>query len=130
MATTVFTEAGHAATIDHITAQNGTGFAAAPSDYFIGWGSGGGVAAITDTTLFAEIAGTRPTAVVTQSAPDTLQVVATLTASGAQVPTNAAFFDADAAGTMYVKGDHAATSLEDGESIQYTVTLQLKDQGE
>ena len=99
----------------------------------IGWGTGAGTAAVTDTTLFTEklvglttSAGTdhtlgtstRQTTTVTN---DTYQVVGTRTATGAGTVTNAGLFTAASGGTLFLKGDFTGIGLSASDSIQFTI---------
>lgn len=118
---TVLTNVGKA---NMINALNG-GAHTAPQH--VGWGTGAGTSAITDTTLFTEASETRvsgtKTVETTTVTNDTYQVVATLTADGTKTITNAGLFDAVTTGDMYVKGDFTGIALTLGDSIQFTVTI-------
>lgn len=105
---------------------------------YVGWGTGAGTAAVADTTLFAEKAadlsatsGTRVTGttsrVTTSVTNDTWQNVGTITATGAGTVTNAGCFDnaAIGSGNLFVKGDFTGVALSSGDSIQFTIKLQL-----
>lgn len=105
---------------------------------FIGWGTGAGTAAVADTTLFTEKAadlttgtGTRVTGttsrVTTSVTNDTWQNVGTITASAGGTVTNAGCFDSATitAGNLFVKGDFTGVVLANGDSIQFTIKLQL-----
>lgn len=98
---------------------------------FLAIGSGAGIAAIADTTLFTEytngtwtgyarvsIAGTQVTVTSTS---DTAQWVATFTAGAAQTVTNAGNFDALTVGNLFIKGDFTGVALANGDSIQVTI---------
>lgn len=98
----------------------------------VGWGTGAGAAAITDTTLFTEVlvnmtaGGTDHTAgtssrVTTDVTNDTYQVVATRTATAAGTITNAGLFDAVSGGNLFLKGDFTGIGLANGDSIQFTI---------
>ena len=98
----------------------------------VGWGTGAGTAAVTDTTLFTEAlvtlaaggtdhtpgASTQQTTTVTN---DTYQVVATRTSTGACTVTNAGLFDAVSGGSLFLKGDFTGIGLASGDSIQFTI---------
>ncbi len=103
---------------------------------YLGWGTGAGTAAATDTTLFTEAlvslsAGTTDhttgtsSQVTTTTTSDTYQVVATRSATGAGTVTNAGLWDAASGGTLFLKGDHGSTTLANGDAIQYTAKAQL-----
>lgn len=98
----------------------------------VGWGTGAGTTAATDTTLFTEVlvnmtaGGTDHTAgtstqQTTTTTNDTYQVVATRTATAAGTITNAGLFDAASGGTLYLKGDFTGIGLANGDSIQFTI---------
>lgn len=99
----------------------------------IGWGTGAGTTARTDTTLFTEklvdlstSAGTDHTAgtssrVTTTTTNDTYQVTGTRTATGAGTVTNAGLFDAASGGNLFLKGDFTGIGLSSGDSIQFTI---------
>lgn len=97
----------------------------------IGWGTGAGTAAATDTTLFSEDNDGRATATVTQQTTsvtgDTYQAVGTITSTGTKTITNAGLFDAATEGTgnMLVKGDFTGVPLVSGDSIEFTIKLQV-----
>lgn len=102
----------------------------------VGWGTGAGTAAATDTTLFTEkdtdltAAGPNRTVgtssrVTTSVANDTYQVVATRTATGAGTVTNAGSWDATSAGNLYIKGDFTGIGLSSGDAIQFTIKHQF-----
>ncbi len=118
---TVLTNAGKAIVTNRI---NGGGTA----PVFVGWGTGAGTAAASDTGLFTEdttggyarISGTASRVTTTQTN-DTYQVVATLTALANLTITNAANFDAVSAGNIYIHGDFTGISLTTGDSITLTV---------
>lgn len=98
----------------------------------VGWGTGAGTTARTDTSLFTEAlvslaaGGTdhtvgTSTRQTTNTANDTYQVVGTRTATGAGTVTNAGLFDAASGGNLYLKGDFTGIGLASGDSIQFTI---------
>lgn len=101
---------------------------AATQPKYVGWGTGAGTTAATDTTLFTEI-GSRTTGTATQqttsTTDDTYQVIGTLTASGSVTITNAGLFDASTSGNLFVKGDFSGIALTSGDSIQFTFKTQF-----
>lgn len=105
--------------------------AAAAVSLFVGWGTGAGTAAVTDTTLFTESletgnrAATTVSQVTTTTTNDTVQMVGTLTAGGVRSITNAGIFDASTAGNLLMKGDFTAVALASGDSIAFTMKIQL-----
>jgi hypothetical protein len=98
----------------------------------VGWGTGAGTTAKTDTSLFTEAlvtlaaggtdhtagTSTQQTTTVTN---DTYQVVATRTATGAGTVTNAGLFDAASGGTLFLKGDFTGIGLASGDSVLFTI---------
>src|SRR3954463_14587517 len=98
----------------------------------VGWGTGAGTTAQTDTTLFTEAlvtlaaggtdhtagTSTQQTTTVTN---DTYQVTGTRTATGAGTVTNAGLFDAASGGTLFLKGDFTGIGLASGDSIAFTI---------
>lgn len=119
---TVYTNAGKAYTSAKLDGSNTN------SPNRIGWGTGAGTAAATDTTLFTEAAEARATATLshltTTVTNDTFQAVGTLTSASGQTITNAGVFDAGTAGNLIIHADHPGLPLLTNDSIQYT--LQLK----
>lgn len=98
----------------------------------IGWGTGAGTAAVTDTTLFTEAlvslaAGTSDhtvgtsSQVTTTTTNDTYQVTGTRTATGSGTVTNAGLWDAASGGTLFLKGDFTGIGLVSGDSILFTI---------
>jgi len=96
---------------------------------YIGWGTGNGTADIEDTTLFSESPENREMAAMTQATitteNDTVQAVATLTATGNRAITNAGLFDAVTSGNLIMKGDFAVVNLSTGDSITFTMKIQF-----
>lgn len=95
----------------------------------LAWGTGAGVAAITDTTLFTEgpdarVAGAS-SQVTVATANDSYRVVGTIVASAARTVTNFGLFDALTAGNLFVKSDFAGVALAAGDGIQFTATTQF-----
>jgi hypothetical protein len=98
----------------------------------VGWGTGAGTAAATDTTLSTEAlvtlaAGTTDhtagtsTQQTTTTSNDTYQVVATRTATGSGTVTNAGLWDAASGGNLFLKGDFTGIGLVSGDSILFTI---------
>lgn len=99
----------------------------------IGWGTGAGTTARTDTTLFTEAlvtlagGGTDHTVgassrVTTTTTNDSYRVTGTRTATGAGTVTNAGLFDAASGGNLFLKGDFTGIGLASGDSIAFTIT--------
>jgi hypothetical protein len=101
---------------------------AATQPKYIGWGTGAGTTAATDTTLFTEVlprvSGTT-SQVTTSTTNDTFQVVGTQTAGTSETITNAGLFDASTSGNLFVKGDFSGIPLNNGDSIQFTFKVQF-----
>ena len=98
----------------------------------IGWGTGAGTAARTDTTLFTEslvslAAGTTDHTVgtstqqTTTTTSDTYRVTGTRTATGAGTVTNAGLWDAGSGGNLFLKGDFTGIGLAINDSIAFTI---------
>ena len=117
---TIFTDVGENIVTDYIT-----GDASAPTDYFIGWGTGAGTAAKADTVLFTESSETRATATESQPTSDKGQWVGTITATGARTITNAGLFDAVTTGNMLIHGDFTGIVLASGDKIEFTISLEM-----
>ncbi len=107
---------------------------AQPLPVYIGWGTGAGVAAAADTTLFTEDAGGAPAYArvagvaslqTTTTASDTYQVSGTLVANSAKTITNVGLFDANAAGNLFLKADFPGVALNAGDGIQWTLKVQF-----
>jgi hypothetical protein len=120
---TKVTNSGVGALIDLIDQTIGT------NPKYVGWGTGAGTAAITDTTLFTEASETRvagaESQVTTTVTGDTYRTVATLTADAGKTITNAGTFVAVSGGAPVVKGDFAGVALLTGDQITFTCNLQL-----
>lgn len=114
---TVFTDAG-----ENLVADILDGTTAAPT-WYVGWGTGAGTAAKTDTTLFTEASEARVAATMSQPSSNINQAVATITADGTKTITNAGILSAAAAGTLLVHGDHTGVGVVLNDSIQYTIQL-------
>jgi len=96
---------------------------------YIGWGTGSTAAAVTDTGLQTASAESRTNGtkskVTTSFSNDTLQVVGTITSGSSQTISEAALFDASTSGNCYVHGVFTGIALGNGESIAFTVTIQV-----
>ncbi len=119
---TVVTNAGATIVVNRL---KGTGTEPA----YIHWGTGAGVAAKADTTLFtasaeARVLGTS-SIVTTTTTNDTYQLVGTITSASAQTITNAGNFDASTAGNLDIHGDFAGIALAIGDAITFTIKHQM-----
>jgi len=98
---------------------------------WLGWGTGGGTAAAGDTDLFTPATEARTVGVESSQSTDTYRVVGTLTADGTKTITNAGTFNAVGSGSppsgggLVVHGDHTGIALLAGDSIQYTIDIQV-----
>ena len=98
----------------------------------IGWGTGAGTTARTDSALFTaalvdltagntdHTVGTS-TRATTPTTNDTYRVTGTRTATGAGTVTNAGLWDAASAGNLFLKGDFTGIGLASGDSIAFTI---------
>ena len=91
--------------------------------FYVGWGTGAGTAAKTDTTLFTEAAETRIATVDTQPSTNIIQHVGTITSASGQTITNAGIFDAVSSGNMILKSDFTGVVLANGDKIEFTFQL-------
>lgn len=124
----VLSELGEEWIVDRLVATSGT-YSADVGNY-VGWGTGAGTANKTDTTLFTEsndpASASRTTGAVTKVGTDTSavwQCVATVPSTSTQTITNAGTFKAGGAVAMFLKGDFTGIPLVNGDSIQFTFTL-------
>lgn len=110
----IYTDVGEDFTVDQLDAF-GT--------YYVGWGTGAGTAAKTDTTLFTEASETRVATTDSQPSSNTMQWLGTITADGTKTITNAGIFDASTSGNLIVKSDFTGVALNASDSIQFTFQL-------
>ena len=100
-----------------------------PLELYIGWGEGTGAAAPDDIALSSEAPEGRERAnvaqVTTATQQDTIEATATLMATGQRAITNAAIFDAATNGNMIFKGDFLPVNLNTGDSITFSLKIQL-----
>ncbi len=100
---------------------------------YIGWGTGAGTAAVTDSTLFTEVTvagvgggtdhtASTPTRTTTTVTNDTETYTGTRTSTDASTLTitNAGLFDAASGGNLYAKADFTGIALSSGDSIAFT----------
>lgn len=113
----VFANTGKQYVVDKIRGSNTN------SPNQIGWGSGAGTSAVTDTTLFSEATESRVTGTMSSPSAYVFQVVGTLTADGTKTITNAGVFDAATAGNLILKADFAGVPLLANDSIEFTFQL-------
>lgn len=98
---------------------------------YVGWGTGAGTAAKSDTDLFTPV-NTDPGNVLRLVGTSTktgsgstakYQLIATLTAVSGITVTNAGMWTASTGGTLVVHGDHSGVVLAAGDKIEYTFTI-------
>lgn len=96
---------------------------------YIGWGTGSTAAAVTDTALTTASAEARTNGskakTTTTVTNDTLQITGTITDATGQTIAEAGIFDAATTGNMYVHGVFTGIALSIGDSIAFTVTIQV-----
>lgn len=106
-----------------------TALLAASTNRFVAWGTGAGTAAAADTSLFTEAAEARESGAQSQETTtetdDTYQVVATMVSASDQTITNVGLFSALTAGDLFCKSDFAGVPLLTGESIQFTIKVEM-----
>lgn len=122
---TVLTNVGKNITTGRVKGV-GSGVGSAEPAY-VAWGTSGATATAGDVALGAQN-GSRVLGVSTQyttsTTNDTYQVVGVLQASGPITIREAGLFDAASGGNMYLRGDFTGITLENGESIQFTIRVQ------
>ena len=116
---TVLTQAGEEWLVDKIDETVQT------TGDFIGWGTGAGVAAKADTTLFTEATEARVTATRTQPLADKIRWVGTITANAAKTITNAGNLTALTLGSLIVHGDFAGIALALNDKIEFTIDIEI-----
>lgn len=110
----IYTDVGEDFTVDQLDAF-GT--------YYVGWGTGAGTAAKTDTTLFTEASESRVATTDSQPSSNVMQWLGTITADGTKTITNAGIFDASTSGNLIVKSDFTGVALTSGDKIEFTFQL-------
>ena len=99
---------------------------------WVGWGTGTGTSARTDTSLFTAASEARVAASVSKTtiaqADDTLVITGTISANGPKTITNAGVWSALAAGSLILKSDFAgiAMTLVPPTSLTFTFKLRIK----
>jgi hypothetical protein len=95
-----------------------------PANFYIGWGTGAGTAAVGDTALFTAAPEARVQA--TKSvANSTETLVGTITAGTAETITEAGAFDASTAGNLWLHSNFTGIALAVGDSIQFTFNYSI-----
>lgn len=96
---------------------------------WIGWGTGATAAAVTDTALQTPSAEARTVGSASKTTTtvtnDTLTVTGTVTSASGQTISEAGLFDALTSGNLYVHGVFTGIALLTGDSIAFTVTIQV-----
>jgi hypothetical protein len=131
VATNVLTNLGEEWVVDRLIGTSGTYSTAVGAH--VGWGTGAGASAKADTSLFTEStdpgSAARIVGAITKAgSPATgstalWQNVATVPSTTTQTITNAGCFNGQSAGAMFIKGDFTGIPLSNGDSIQFTFTL-------
>lgn len=124
-AATKVTNKGVAMAADRLRTTPAT-YTTAPK--FVGIGTGGTTAAVTDTALGTEVE-TRATGtesiVTTTATGDTMQIVGTVTATTTRAITECGTFDASSTGNMGISATITTVNLSNGDSIQLTFKWQF-----
>lgn len=119
---TVYTSVGEAVVADLIDGTSAVHLDG--TNAYIGQGTGTNAAAKGDTGLQTPASEARVVATVSQPTADTNQWVATIVANGTKAITEAALFNASTGGTCIIRSVFAAINVDNGDSIQFTFTLQ------
>ena len=114
---TVYTDAGEDLVVDMIDGG------AAPTNWYVAWGTGAGTAVKGDTALFNEASESRVITTDTQPSSNINQFLGTITADGTKTITHAGILDASTAGTLLIIGDFAGIAVDSGDKIEFTVQL-------
>lgn len=126
---TVLTNLGEEWVVDRLV---GSGTYSTYTGAYVGWGTGAGTSAKGDTTLFTEsndpVTTARTTGTITKTgtgATAKRQNVVTVPSTTTQGITNAGEFSSGSGGnnTLFTKGDFTVINLVNGDSIQFTFTL-------
>jgi hypothetical protein len=128
----VLTNNGEEWVVDRLIATSGT--YSSSTGAYVGWGTGAGTSNKTDTTLFTHsndpvstnLASTNATLSKTGTGSAAKwQCVSTLPSTTSQTITNAGIWSGSNASTatLFVKGDFTGIPLSNGDSIQFTFTL-------
>lgn len=114
----MYTQAGEELVVDFIDAT------VTPGTHYIGSGTGAGSFVKGTTTLFTEVIEARVLATKSQPATDKNQWVATQAYTGTKTITNAGVLTATTGGTLIVAVDALSIAVANGDSIQFTFTLE------
>lgn len=124
----VLTYLGQEWVVDRLVGSGGT--YSANNGAYVGWGTGAGTASASDTGLFTEStdpgSASRVSGTVSKTGTGSTakwQNVATVPSTTTQTITNAGCFSASGSATLFVKGDFTGIGLNNGDSIQFTFTL-------
>lgn len=99
------------------------GTASAPTNWFVGWGTGAGTAAKADTVLFTEASETRVACAEAQPASNQNELQGTIVADGTKTITNAGILTLITGGVMLLHSDFAGVALVINDSIAFTFTI-------
>ena len=114
----VYTQAGEELIVDFIDAT------ATPGTHYVSGGTGAGSFVKGTTTLFTEVSEARAAATKSQPATDKNQWVGTQAYTGTKTITNAGVLSASAGGTLIIGVDALSIAVVNGDSIQFTFTLE------
>ena len=114
----IYTQAGEELIVDFI---DGT---VTPGVHYIGAGTGAGSFSKGSTALFTEVGEARVSATKSQPATDKNQWLGTQTYTGTKTITNAGVLSASSSGTLIVAADGLSIAVNNGDSIQFTFTLE------
>lgn len=103
----------------------GSGSLSSNAGTHVGMGTGGTTAAKGDTALGAEVEtrGATSVSVTGSGSSAKYQAIATVAATATRAITEAGLFSASSSGTMFIRGDFSVINLANGDSIQFTFTL-------
>lgn len=104
----------------------GSGALSTLSGRYIGWGTGAGTSAKSDTVLFTEATEARATGIVTvesSGAAAKWQCEGTLTADAPKTITNAGAFSANTGGTLIVHTSFDGIALNEDDQITFTFSI-------
>lgn len=119
----IFTEDGEEAVVDALITEDVC--------KYVGWGTGTGTVAKGDTDLWTPANESRATGVLSESAADTMQCVATITATGSRSITEFGLFDAagsgnpPSGGALIAHFEMDSQAVEASDEIEFTITLQF-----
>ncbi len=108
---------------EQVTADLWDGTITAPTNWYIGSGTGTTTPAKGDTALVSEVES-RATATMSQPSANTNRHVATISYTAAATITEVGVFDASTAGNMVIRDTFAGIGVNNGDKIEFTIDLQ------